>query len=79
MDEISYKGFSIHAAYGKWIKCALILTTSANKSLKERLMYFVEDFEERYADEINVFLETGKTTPFDPSKINPDIKDILDV
>ena len=42
-------------------------------------MYFVEDFEERYTDEINIFLETGKTTPFDSSKINPDIKDILDV
>ena len=79
MDEISYKGFSIHATYGKWIKGALILSTPANKSLKERLSYFVADFEDRYADEINAFLETGRTTPFDPSKINPDIKDILDV
>ena len=79
MDEISYKGFSIHAAYGKWIKCALILSKPANKSLKERLAYFVEEFEYRYTDEIKAFLETGRTTPFDPSKINPDIKDILDV
>ncbi|MFX0083501.1 MAG: hypothetical protein ACFE94_17275 [Candidatus Hodarchaeota archaeon] len=79
MDEISYKGFSIHAAYGKWIKCALILSKPAYKSLKERLSYFLEDFEDRYKDEINAFLETGRTTYFDPSKINADIKDILDV
>jgi len=79
MDEISYKGFSIHAIYGKWIKAALILSIPANKSLKERLSYFVVDFEDRYAEEINIFLETGKTSPFDASKINPDIKDILDV
>lgn len=79
MDEISYKGFYIHAKYGKWIKGALILSTPANKSLKERLSYFVDDFEERYKEEINLFLNTGKTSPFDPSKINPDIKDILDI
>ncbi|MFW9874657.1 MAG: hypothetical protein ACFFG0_16240 [Candidatus Thorarchaeota archaeon] len=79
MDQISYKGFSIHAAYGIWIKCALLLSKPAYKSLKERLSYFIEDFEDRYKDEINTFLETGRTTYFDPLKINPDIKDILDV
>ena len=79
MDTISYKGFSIHAAYGNWIKIALILSEPAKKSLKERLIYFANDFEDRYAEEIKIFIETGKTSYFDPAKINPDIKDILDV
>ena len=79
MDEISYKGFSIHAVYGKWVKSALILSEPASKSLKERLEYFGKDFEERYTEEIKIFLETGNTGYFNPSKINPDIKDMLDI
>lgn len=79
MDAINYKGFSIHAAYGNWIKVALILFEPAQKSLKERLKYFVDDFEDRYGDEIKLFIKTGKTTSFDPAKINPDIKEILDI
>jgi len=79
MNEISYKGFSINAVYGKWIKLALILSEPANKSLKERLAYFLQDFEDRYAEEIVNFTKTGNTSYFDPLKINPDIKDILEV
>lgn len=79
MSEISYKGFSINAIYGKYIKAALILSEPASKSLKERLTYFVKDFEDRYSDEISIFIETGNTSYFDPFRIHPDIKDILDI
>ncbi|MFX1356076.1 MAG: hypothetical protein ACFFA8_02220 [Promethearchaeota archaeon] len=79
MNEISYKGFSINAIYGKYIKAALILSEPANKSLRERLTYFVKDFEDRYSEEILRFIETGNSSYFDPFKIIPDIKDILDI
>ncbi|TFG03409.1 MAG: hypothetical protein EU542_02245 [Promethearchaeota archaeon] len=79
MNEINYKGFYIHATYGKWVKLALILSSPAKKSLKERLAYFLKDFEERYAEEINIFMETGNTRYFDSAKIIEDIKDILDI
>jgi hypothetical protein len=79
MNEISYKGFSINGVYGNYIKTALILSEPANRSLKERLTYFVKDFEERYLEEIKLFIETGNTSYFDPNKIHPDIKDILDI
>ncbi|MFW9937832.1 MAG: hypothetical protein ACFFD5_09290 [Candidatus Thorarchaeota archaeon] len=79
MNEISYKGFSINAIYGKYIKAALILSESANKSLRERLTYFVKDFEDRYSEEILRFIETGNSSYFDPFKITPEIKDILDI
>ncbi len=79
MDEIKYKGFYIHSVYGQWIKLALFLSEPAKKGLKERLAYFLQDFEERYSEEINKFLMTSKTTYFDSEKIIPDIKDILDV
>ncbi|MFW9820622.1 MAG: hypothetical protein ACFFE5_13510, partial [Candidatus Thorarchaeota archaeon] len=79
MDEIKYKGFYIHAVYGQWIKLALFLSEPAKKGLKERLAYFLQDFEERYSEEIKKFLETSKTSYFDSEKLIPDIKDILDV
>ncbi len=79
MDEIKYKGFYIHAVYGQWIKLALFLSEPAKKGLKERLAYFLKDFEERYSEEIKKFQETSKTTYFDHEKIIPDIKDILDI
>ncbi|MFX1555221.1 MAG: hypothetical protein ACFFBV_14950 [Promethearchaeota archaeon] len=79
MDEIKYKGFYIHAAYGQRIKLALFLSEPAKKGLKERLAYLLQDFEERYSEEINKFIETSRTTYFDSEKIIPDIKDVLDV
>ncbi len=79
MEEINYKGFYIHAVYGQWIKLALFLSEPAKKGLKERLAYFLKDFEDRYSEEINKFIETSNTTYFDSEKIISDIKDILDV
>jgi len=79
MDEIKYKGFYIHAVYGQWIKLALFLSEPPKKGLKERLAYFLQDFEERYSEEIRKFLETNRTNYFDSEKIITDIKDILDI
>jgi hypothetical protein len=79
MNEINYKGFYIHATYGKWVKLALILSKPAKKSLKERLSYFLKDFEDRYVEEIELFMKTGNTSYFDLVKIIEDIKDILDI
>jgi len=79
MDEIKYKDFYIHAVYGQWVKLALFLSEPAKKGLKERLAYLLQDFEDRYREEINKYLETSRTTYFDSEKIIPDLKDILDV
>ena len=79
MDEINYKGLYIHAVHGKYVELALFLSKPAKLGLKERLAYFLKDFEERYDEEIQGFIRTGRTSYFDPEKIHPDIKDILDV
>ncbi|TET60636.1 MAG: hypothetical protein E3J52_03345 [Promethearchaeota archaeon] len=79
MDEINYKGFYIHAVHGKYVEVALFLSKPAKIGLKERLAYFLKDFEDRYDEEIQGFIRTGRTSYFDPEKIHPDIKDILDV
>ena len=79
MDEINYKGFYIHAVHGKYVEVALFLSKPAKTGLKERLAYFLKDFEDRYDEEIQGFIRTGRTSYFDPEKIHPDIKDILDV
>ena len=79
MDEINYKGFYIHAVHGKYVELALFLSKPAKLGLKERLAYFLKDFEERYDEEIQGFIKTGRTSYFDPERIHPDIKDILDV
>ncbi len=79
MDEINYKGLYIHAVHGKYVELALFLSKPAKLGLKERLAYFLKDFEDRYDEEIQGFIRTGRTSYFDPEKIHPDIKDILDV
>ncbi len=79
MDEINYKGLYIHAVHGKYVELALFLSKPAKIGLKERLAYFLKDFEDRYDEEIQGFIRTGRTSYFDPEKIHPDIKDILDV
>jgi len=79
MSEINYQGFYITGETGNFVKVALILTKPASKSLRERLVYFLKDFEERYVQEIKSFVENGNTRLFDKRIIIPDIKDILDV
>ena len=79
LSEINYKGFYITSEAGEYVKVALILSNPATKSLKERLVYFLKDFEDRYSEEIKLFSQTGNSKLFDKDIIIPDIKDILDV
>jgi len=79
MNEISYKGFYVHAAYGQLIKLALFLSKPAHKNLKERLAYLLNQFEEHYHDQILQFTKTGNTAVFDKDKIVELIKEILSV
>lgn len=77
MNEISYKGFYVHAAYGRFVKIALFLSKPANQSLKERLAYFLNQFEEHYQDQILKFIKTGNTAVFDKDRIDEVIKEIF--
>ena len=79
MKEINYKGFYIHAVYGKWVKLALFLSKPAKQSLKERLKYLLTDFESHYGEEIQHFQTSGNISVFDEKKIRATIKDILDI
>jgi len=79
MKEISYKGLYIHAAYGKNVKLALFLSKPAHQSLKERLVYFLNQFEEHYIDQIKTFKRTANVSVFDYQKISSLIKEILSI
>jgi len=79
MNEINYKGFYVHAAYGQYIKLALFLSKPAEKNLKERLIYLLNQFEEHYHDQILQFNKTGNTAVFDKDRIVELIKEILSV
>ena len=43
LEEINYKGFYVQAAYGKCTKLACFLSYPADKSLKDRLKYLIEN------------------------------------
>ena len=79
MKEINYRGLYIHAAYGKNVKLALFLSEPAQQSLKERLVYFLNQFEEHYQDQVNQFKRTSNVTVFDKPKIKELIKEILSI
>ncbi len=79
MNEINYKGFYVHAAYGQYIKLALFLSKPAEKNLKERLIYLLNQFEEHYHDQILQFNRTGNAAVFDKDRIVELIKEILSV
>ena len=64
LKEISYKGFFIQAAYGKDIKMALFLNKPGDKVLKERLEFFIKEFEEKYKESIEKFRLSGEVGPF---------------
>ncbi|MBD3197519.1 MAG: hypothetical protein GF317_20870 [Candidatus Lokiarchaeota archaeon] len=79
MKDINYKGLYVQASYGEYIKIALFLSESADKSLIERLNYLTNYLETHYGDEIKEFRESGSTTIFDIKKINPLFREILDI
>ena len=79
MKEISYKGLYIHATYGKDVKMALFLSQPAHQSLKERLIYLLNQFEEHYHDQVISFKKSGNITVFNNQKISALIKEILSI
>jgi hypothetical protein len=79
MKEISYKGLYIHAAYGEEVKLALFLSQPAHQSLKERLVYLLNQIEEHFHDQISAFKRTANITVFDSQKISSFIKEILSI
>lgn len=79
MEEISYKGFYVQAAYGNLSKLACFLSQPPDKSLKERLKYLIELFEERFEEKIIDFKKTGDTGLFDKDEIIQLIKQTLDI
>ncbi|MFW9952081.1 MAG: hypothetical protein ACFFKA_18325 [Candidatus Thorarchaeota archaeon] len=79
LEEINYKGFYVQAAYGKSTKLACFLSNPADKSLKDRLKYLIEIFEEKYMEFIEKFKITGDTGLFNQKEIIPLIKEILNI
>ncbi len=79
MKEINYKGFYVQSAYGENIHVALFLKEPSDQSLKERLAYFVEFFEESYAEKIEEFAKKGDTMLFDEYEIIPKAREILSI
>jgi len=79
LKEIDYKGFFIHAAYGEKIKLALFLSQPADQVLKEKLDYFLKEFEEKYQKQIDLFMKSGNASNFDNSKIIRMARKILDI
>ena len=79
LKEINYKGFYVQAAYGESTKLACFLSEPADKSLKERLKYLIETFEERYFNLINQFRSSGDTDLFNQKEIIPLIKESLNI
>lgn len=79
MKEINYKGFFVQSAYGENIQVALFLKEASDQSLKERLGYFVEFFEEAYAKKIKLFAQKGDTAIFDDFEVIPKAREILSV
>ena len=51
----------------------------ADQILKERLAYFLKQFEENFKEQIELFKDTGNTSYFENSKIIRMAKEILDV
>ena len=79
LREVAYKGFYIQAGYGENIKVALFLSKQADRILKERLAYFVKQFEENYEEQINLFKESGNISYFKNKEIIEKAKEILDI
>jgi len=79
LKEINYKGVFIHAAYGENVKMALFLSQPSDQILKDLLAYFLEQFEDNFRNEIEIFKQSGDTSLFDTSKISKMAKDILSI
>jgi hypothetical protein len=80
LNEISYKGFYVQGSSGDLVKVALFLTKPADEILKERLIYFINKFEETFKENILEFRESGDVSIFRKNEqVVSMIKDILRV
>jgi hypothetical protein len=79
LKEINYMGFYIQAAYGESTKLACFLSEPADKSLKDRLSYLIEIFEEKYVDLIEKFRKSGDSDLFNQDEIISLVKEILNI
>ena len=79
LKEINYMGFYVQAAYGKSTKLACFLSEPADKSLKDRLSYLIEIFEDKYANLIEKFRISGDTDLFNQDEILLLIKEVLNI
>ena len=79
LKEINYMGFYVQAAYGKSTKLACFLSEPADKSLKDRLSYLIEIFEQKYANLIEKFRISGDTDLFNQKDILSLIKEVLNI
>ncbi len=69
LEEISYKGFKILAAYGKDMKCIIFLSDSAPPPLHERLNRFMASFERIFASAIALFKKKNNVSGFDEKQV----------
>lgn len=79
MREINYKGFFIQAGYGEKIKVALFLSKSADKILKERLAYFINEFEKKHKEQLKIFQKTGNISYFKQASVDKMAREILEI
>ncbi len=79
LKEINYMGFYVQAAYGESTKLACFLSEPADKSLKDRLSYLIEIFEEKYVDLIEKFRKSGDSDLFNQDEIISLVKEILNI
>jgi len=79
LKEIDYKGFFVQAAYGEFVKLAIFLSEPADQILKERISYFIKNFEEKYKQQIEVFKLTGNVSVFNNKEIRFLAKEILEI
>lgn len=61
IKEINYKGFIINSISSENVKVILFLSEKSDKSLKERLDYFLNEFERKYLDVVTKFRKTGSS------------------
>ncbi len=79
LKEIDYKGFFVQAAYGEFVKMAVFLSEPGDQILKERLSYFIKQFEEKYKEQIEEFKLTGNVSVFTNKEIKFLAQEILEI
>jgi hypothetical protein len=79
LHEIDYQNFKINAGMGERLKVIVVTNKSADKAFKERLSYFIKDFEKMYEPNITKFLNTGNRGVFNSQEIEDYFHEILNI